>query len=170
MMRRLFTLASAVSLTLCLATVVLWIRSYRVSDDLWYLHTHWGVSVSSEFDRLQFRWWSAPEPDDLGVGGGHDANRAEWSGDPPELALGFGRTLAGVSDSLGNTHTEPIYWCPHWFLVALFALIPLLRIRDWLSRHGHRQGRCAHCGYDLRATPSRCPECGAIPEPRKATA
>ena len=61
-------------------------------------------------------------------------------------------------------------WFPHWFLALLFAILPLMRLRSLLrKRRLNRIGLCQHCGYDLRATPDRCPECGHLPNQQLTT-
>ena len=57
---------------------------------------------------------------------------------------------------------------PSWFLLFLLLITPAY----WLTLHRGRwrrqrlaaAGLCVRCGYDLRATTERCPECGTVIE------
>jgi hypothetical protein len=71
----------------------------------------------------------------------------ELAGDPPVPAL----------------KTWMIY-LPAWSVGGVCVLNAAAGLFIAIRRRRHQiTGICSKCGYDLRATPERCPECGAIP-------
>jgi len=95
--------------------------------------------------------------------------------EPVELTkisrLGFGSSTMApaieISDNNGKTWRirNRIAVCifPCWPLIILFSILPALAWRSRRRRFARQStGLCRNCGYDLRATPQRCPECGTL--------
>jgi hypothetical protein len=97
----------------------------------------------------------------------------------PSGALGFGgekwftdltipsrKTFVSPVVGTGQEIERHTWFFPAWFAVALTALPPGWWICNKLGKrkeHRRKNHLCESCGYDLRATPDRCPECGTIP-------
>jgi hypothetical protein len=159
LLRILFTGLTVLSLVLCVAALVLCLRSDGRHEGFSYQAGHWGASLRStngalsvdyvHFDTLtrERRWsfWS---------------NRFTSESETKQFEMyhdSFSIRKVGHLDRV--TCTVPLW------LVAMLPIAPLaivaLRRR---SRERRVAGsRCVACNYDLRATPDRCPECGAIP-------
>src|SRR4051812_14159409 len=78
----------------------------------------------------------------------------------------FGFAVAGPSPSFNGNGGVLV---PFWSVILLSATGPAFWLwRRVRSKHMTRRGLCPRCGYDLRATPDRCPECGTVAEAQPA--
>jgi hypothetical protein len=180
--RHAFTIFAAASLLLGVASCAFWARS-RSHFELVDLHyARWPQPDEVYGTYLSFSWYSSTLRLELyrdhGVFRGDLADLLEgWRQTrPPGLHgafVGEPETLLMNGFPLGFrarhylSHSGPakgdrwILSVPVWLPTLLSAILPALWFTRLLrARRARRQGRCANCGYDLRATPDRCPECG----------
>jgi hypothetical protein len=172
-----------------LAVVALWVRSYIVADLLcvsWAPNDARAsrrseLCIRSTAGQLAFeREWVNKSEEDVGVWShagrpegdievdwerhdkvGTDRYEAET---PVGRMLGFGSWTSDSNYGHGEVHSSRVAWMPHAVVASVLAgaaLMPLLFIaRLWRRADRRAAGLCTACGYDLRDSPDRCPECG----------
>jgi hypothetical protein len=178
MMRRLrrilLNVVTVLSLLLCLAAITLWIRGRTQLDDLSIYRPLRYINFRSVEGRFQLDFWSASAPfwgRSIELGGG-DLAQLRYGHLPFSWEVG-GFAYGGTVEQHGViVVTGREFAGPAWFVVLALAGLPAVRLRGAVKRRRARKrafrGLCPSCGYDLRATPDRCPECGASPSlPRR---
>jgi hypothetical protein len=185
MKRRLLTILCALSLLLFVAVVVLWLRSYwrddRLSRRSWRDNAtrYLNIEVRTYPGRAYFACLRSRQ--ELPARH-HTAKPVEWLwlSFPVNQADGSSWRYRYWFSFYEARHYQPrdgdrgwsesrLYTvtCPYWTFAVLLAALPAWTFAA-ASRRKHRErrrhvGLCPSCNYDLRATPDRCPECGAAP-------
>jgi hypothetical protein len=205
MRRRLFTLLSALSLLLCMASVATRTRGMFIGDEfqldwvtpgpprkltlLTFTSRAGGIRVSLQVDadsNTGMLWFpgsavaygtKAFGPDGWNYRVTHDELPTYPRFDPNATVVGNFKGVQWASSRRGSSSGDYSSFrsiiLPAWYMILAFAILPASGIFPFVRRRPSRFSRdgthlCDRCGYDLRATPGRCPECGAVPTHRSA--
>jgi hypothetical protein len=188
LLRILWTAATISSLVLASAAALLWARSCRYhygierSLAVWekepaerhkwnkLLHVY-GLSCGSGKVEV-WESWSRP----LNLVSPSPLTEEEWTSLARRFEVGMVKWERKQRDAGPSVSGWPIRWdrasfgprqgrraltVSFWPAVLIMLLLPGWRAVRWVRKNS-RVGGCVACGYDLRATPDRCPECGSV--------
>jgi hypothetical protein len=168
-LRILTSAATLLSLVLCAATMAAWVRSYQAKDYVWWslANPRLQLSVVTSRGRMFAAVITPPVGEDTlefpGVGWAHSEPVSDdWvaEGSQGTFVNRFGFAVEYLQYVRGEQRSVA---CPYSFITLLTAIPPAARLSGWRRRARRlrmRPSLCRHCGYDCRATPARCPECG----------
>ncbi len=196
--RWIFFSLAALSLFLFLLMAASWARSYWYSDTVyWDAYAHYRSFESDRGDILLLeqpvlRGIHAPQSLLYPKGWHHLSGSTTV---PPyksrlwevighadyhrfaKLGFAINHSVTIAYPPIGNDPSYGVYegfygvYFPHWFALIVLGILPA--IGGWTLWRKHRRllaGICHTCGYDLRASPDCCPECGTIPPSRTGKA
>jgi hypothetical protein len=185
--RRLFNLAAVVSLVLLVSVGVLWPRSYWQIDQVWWhsyvsdngsvlIRRYWTISSGNgglwlhvDTHTMGPAAYAANAP---GIRALYPKGKAaQWESsvltNQFQLSsfhhfLGFLHAPLSSKTPIASVRTH--WWrVPYWAVALTAAILPwqwLALRRRWRLSYRRQNHLCLRCGYDLRASPDRCPECG----------
>ena len=151
MRRRVFLFFVVLSLMVFVLTIGLAIRAQFAADSVWVSCGQNSLTAEPLRHHLMvtgFHW-----PDGLK----NEQGRGYYRG---EAALSRDGWYTWLASTTGNLFVVGI---PYWSILIVSIAIPaawMLKQRNLKQRR--TAGQCLACGYDLRATPDRCPECGMV--------
>ncbi|HEX5245256.1 MAG TPA: hypothetical protein VFW23_18490 [Tepidisphaeraceae bacterium] len=182
--RTLYLAATVVSLPICIGITALWMRSRYAIDYLYLNQPEYLLEFSDYRGEAQLHFDSPGYPRSP-VGGtritgwflrSHRIRPPYIPGYFPVVpspnGWGFGlywRTfnVQGVGSGRTRVRHLLLIYLPFWAVFLASILLPFLWLtefarRCYFARTNPVRDRCRWCGYDLRASRERCPECGKL--------
>lgn len=161
-----------------------WMRSYLYGDKAHFVGSAWGIGITSYVGRIHFNFYpgypgTEYAGDVLANPGAHhipgfvvqswelgESDREYWDTYYYDRMIWpgilFTRARVDIEPEMrfaaGVYHAVVIHYC--YPIGVVLAVSAITAFRHSRAKQQASRSLCAKCGYDLRASAERCPECG----------